>query len=465
MAIGSHAKPNFPRTQLGILLACWLVEPLSMNSIIPYAFSMVKDIKPTANDNEVAQILTLIFSAYSFAQFATNLLWGRMSDSIGRRPLVLIGLASTCVSMLGLGLSRSIPAVFVFRVMAGSLSGNIVIVRTVIGEIVHGRENKGMEDYYGPVGSVLGPLIGGYLAQPCRQFSEMCDANSLLYTYPFALPNLALSAMAALSFAVAFFYVEESLEKPDNGKIMGGEDAETTALLSAQEPPRSPSFRDTTSSKVIHVVFSYALMALHTICFDQIFPVFMVTPRAVSHPPFHLDGGLGFKSSLAANLISAAGIVFVSLMITVFPVVDRWLGSLLCLQGSVMIYPIIYLLLPYLSVLPASPAWIPITGASAVLLAKVVAAVFSFNENSVLLSMAAPSRNTLGIVNGIGQTAAAGARALGPAIMGIFIGLGDRVGSGALGWWFLAAVAAVGALQGLWVVDEPDEPFNEEDSA
>ncbi|EEU41255.1 uncharacterized protein NECHADRAFT_83480 [Fusarium vanettenii 77-13-4] len=430
---------------------------------------MVKDMKPTANDNEVAQILTLIFSAYSFAQFATNLLWGRVSDSIGRRPVVLIGLASTCVSMLGLGLSRSIPAMFVFRVMAGSLSGNIVIVRTVIGEIVHGRENKARAFVWNQtvyqVGSVLGPLVGGYLAQPCRQFPEMCDANSLLYTYPFALPNLALSAMAALSFAVAFFLVEESLEKPDDRKIMGGEDDESTALLSAHEPPRSPSFRDAISSKVIHVVLSYALMALHTICFDQIFPVFMVTSRAASHPPFYLDGGLGFESSLAASLISAAGIVFVCLMITVFPVVDRWLGSLLCLQGSVMIYPITYLLLPYLSVLPASPAWIPITGASTILLAKAVAAVFSFNENSVLLSMASPSRNTLGIVNGIGQTAAAGARALGPAAMGIFIGLGDRVGSGALGWWFLAAVAAVGALQGLWVVDEPDEPSNEADSA
>lgn len=143
----SHSKPNFPKGKLGILLACWLVEPLSMNSIIPYAFAMVKNIKPTVSDNEVAQILTWIFSAYSFAQFATNLLWGRISDRIGRRPVVLIGLASTCVSMLGFGLSRSISAMLFFRVMAGCMSGNIVIIRTVIGEIVHGRENKGM--YWG----------------------------------------------------------------------------------------------------------------------------------------------------------------------------------------------------------------------------------------------------------------------------------------------------------------------------
>lgn len=254
----------------------------------------------------------------------------------------------------------------------------------------------------------------------------------------------------------------KSLEAPDSHKIIGeDDDDETAALLEEQTPLSSPSFREAMSPKVIHVIASYALMALHTICFDQIFPVFMVTPRAASYPPFRLNGGLGFESSLAASLISAAGIVFVGLMITVFPFVDRLLGSLRCLQGSVMVYPITYFLLPYLAVLPTSPAWIPITAASAILLAKVVAAVFSFNENSVLLSMAAPSRNTLGLVNGVGQTAAAGARALGPAAMGVFIGLGDHIGSGALEWWFLAAIAAIGAVQGLWVLDETDEPCEE----
>ena len=125
-------------------VACYLVEPLAMTSIVPYAFSMVKSIKPTASDAEIARTLTLIFSSYSFAQFGTNLLWGRISDRIGRRPVILLGLASTCLNMLGFAFSRSIAAMFAFRILAGLLSGNIVIIRTVIGEIVRGRENKGI---------------------------------------------------------------------------------------------------------------------------------------------------------------------------------------------------------------------------------------------------------------------------------------------------------------------------------
>ena len=156
--------------------------------------------------------------------------------------------------------------------------------------------------------------------------------------------------------------------------------------------------------------------------------------------------------------MSATGIVFVGLMLTVFPLFDSRFGSVCCLRGSLVLYPFTYFIIPYLALLPGLPSSTPVVAASAILLSKSLAAIFSFNETAVLLSMAAPSHNTLGLVNGVGQTAAAGARAVGPAVMGFFIGIGDRIGSeAALGWWFLAAIAALGTVQGFWVVDEPDE--------
>ena len=58
-------------------------------------------------------------------------------------------------------------------------------------------------------GSVLGPLIGGYLAQPCQRFSGFCSAGSLLDAYPFALPNLVLCTVTAMSFITGFFFIQE----------------------------------------------------------------------------------------------------------------------------------------------------------------------------------------------------------------------------------------------------------------
>ena len=103
---------------------------------------MVKDIHPEARDADATRYVTIIYSAYAFAQFATNILWGRLSDLIGRRPVMLLGLVSVLIGTVGLGFSQSIASILVFRMIPGLLSGNVVITRTMIGDMVHGRENK-----------------------------------------------------------------------------------------------------------------------------------------------------------------------------------------------------------------------------------------------------------------------------------------------------------------------------------
>lgn len=129
-----------------ITVACRLVEPLAVTSMVPYLLFMVQHVggkRLRDDDAEATRMVTLLLAAYSGAQFATNMLWGRMSDSVGRRPVMLFGLASVLVGTIGFGFSNSISAMFVFRIIPGFLSGNTVIVRTIIGEITRGRDHKG----------------------------------------------------------------------------------------------------------------------------------------------------------------------------------------------------------------------------------------------------------------------------------------------------------------------------------
>lgn len=201
------------------------------------------------------------------------------------------------------------------------------------------------------------------------------------------------------------------------------------------------------STNVCHLILNYAIMAMHTICFDQIFPVFLATPQAKSTFPFWMSGGLGLGANTVATFMSSAGILSIALMIILFPPVDSRFGSLSCMRASLFLYPVTYLLLPYIVAIPDSPRWPQIMAVIATLLLKTTAAVFSFNDSSILLSEAAPSQDTLGLINGTAQTAAAAARALGPVIMGFCISLGEKSGIEPLGWWFLAIVAVVGIIQ------------------
>lgn len=219
------------------------------------------------------------------------------------------------------------------------------------------------------------------------------------------------------------------------------------------------------TNNVIQLVLCYGIMALHASCFDQITPVFLSTPVGEGvHDStsnwysqlFHVNGGLAYSSATVASFISMAGLLSIALMIFVFPRVDTYFGSLACLRGSILIYPILYISLPYLVLLPTSPGWVRFSSVATIFGLKTLASVFSFNDSAILLNLATPSPEALGFVNGVAQTAANGARALGPAIMGIFMGLGERYNTNVLGWWFLALVGITGVAQAFLINDEDE---------
>lgn len=58
--------------------------------------------------------------------------WGRVSDKIGRRPVLLVGLFGLFASMISFGLSKSFVAIIGSRVIAGILNGNVGVAKTVV---------------------------------------------------------------------------------------------------------------------------------------------------------------------------------------------------------------------------------------------------------------------------------------------------------------------------------------------
>lgn len=92
-------------------------------SIFPYIYYMIRSFKVTSNDGQIAMYAGMVTSAFAFAEFSTGVIWGRLSDKVGRKPILLTGLAGTGLSMLVFGFAPNLPVAMLGRALGGLLNG------------------------------------------------------------------------------------------------------------------------------------------------------------------------------------------------------------------------------------------------------------------------------------------------------------------------------------------------------
>lgn len=92
-------------------------------SIFPYIYFMVQSFGITNDDRKISIYAGMVTSAFTLAEFSTGVLWGRLSDKIGRKPILLTGLVGTGLSMIIFGFARSLPLALLARALGGLLNG------------------------------------------------------------------------------------------------------------------------------------------------------------------------------------------------------------------------------------------------------------------------------------------------------------------------------------------------------
>ena len=151
-----------PRWALAALLACLgMVGPFSIDTYLP-AFS---GIASSLGATPVQMQQTL--SAYLFGFAVMNLFHGALSDSLGRRPVVLWGVAVFTLASAGCALSHNIGMLIFFRALQGMAAGaGIVVSRAVIRDMFPPADAQRVMSqvtiYFG-IAPAIAPLIGGFL--------------------------------------------------------------------------------------------------------------------------------------------------------------------------------------------------------------------------------------------------------------------------------------------------------------
>lgn len=113
--------------------------------------------------------ITLMFSAFSVGQFLGEPFWGKLSDRIGRRPVLILTTAGGALAYVALALAPGIWTALAVRLVSGFLSGNISTLQGYLADITPPQQRAGRMGIMGSafsLGFMVGPALGGLLARP-----------------------------------------------------------------------------------------------------------------------------------------------------------------------------------------------------------------------------------------------------------------------------------------------------------
>ncbi|MEP1471202.1 MAG: MFS transporter [Halieaceae bacterium] len=145
--------------------------------------------------------IALIIVSYAVCSGLCGPYWGKLSDRMGRKPVIMICLAGGALAYVMLGLASELWMVFAARAFAGLMAGNIGVASAMMADLTT-PENRargmGLIGAAFGLGLVMGPLLGGLLAG---------DGNS------FTLPCIVAGGMSVLAIIAAALFLPESVSK------------------------------------------------------------------------------------------------------------------------------------------------------------------------------------------------------------------------------------------------------------
>lgn len=208
-----------------------------------------------------------------------------------------------------------------------------------------------------------------------------------------------------------------------------------------QTPPKK-----TFNFTVMMLIASLTIVAFHQMAYITTLPVYILD---VPHRSgLDLVGGLGMDLHDVGIYLAVNGFIALFIQVFVFPIFLDKVGVWKSFISMLIIYPITYIFIPFVS---AGPKWMESPGIYLSLILQAFFSIISFPAALILLKNATPSPLVLGRVNGAAMSACCLARTVSPPLLGVIYSF---CGS-AVSWWTLTGIAVVGGLQLFWVPKEP----------
>ncbi|KAF8150888.1 member of major facilitator superfamily multidrug-resistance, DHA1 sub-family [Crassisporium funariophilum] len=465
---GKKKPTPLPVFQFSIVLFLQLAEPLTSQVIYPFAPQLIRDLGIThGKESQVGYYVGLMQSLFFLTQACTVLHWSRISDRVGRKPVILTGLAGLSASMFCFGLSRTFWGLVLSRSLNGALNGNIGVIKSMMAEMTD-TTNISKAYAYMPIawstGGTLGPIIGGSLARPAERFPHLFGQNEFLIKYPYFLPCAVPATFSLVAWVVTFLFLKETVPNTISvaqlvglkkakaeltlQNVVGSQDASVTTIpvpkaKGLPEPEKPLPLRSLLTPRVIIAAGNYAFLSLVDISFRAVQPLFLSTP-------IHL-GGLGLPPSTIGNLLSIFGILNGVFQVFFFAQIhDRWGSKKVFILGIASAIPV-FISFPIINYLARTQGYsLAVWSVVGFQIVISICLSLSYGAIFIFISAASPNRASLGATNGLSQMTVSIMRAIGPAAANSLFSLSIEKNylGGHLVYYVLLAVVGVALFIG-----------------
>ena len=387
MASSSSATGRSPLAVLFVVVFMDLVGFGMILPVLPYYAETFGASKATVG---------YLFASYSLMQFIFSPLWGRLSDRVGRRPVLLISIAGTAVGFALYGLSDSLILLFASRLLAGGMAANLSVAQAYVADVTN-AENRakgmGMIGAAFGLGFVMGPVLGGELGR-----------------WGTWAPGFGAAALSLVNWVVALLVLKEPERAKDTRSRMSW--AKCSRMLATPELSGLIAVFFITTFAFANMEATFALMIERT--------VFSGVPHAI----------LG---TYAGRLFAFIGICMVIIQGGIVGRLTRWAGEEKLIIAGLTIQGVFLLLMPY----APTVVWL-----MPVLAAVAIGSGITNPSVHSLLSRRSPADVQGGIL-GISQSASSLARVVGPVCGGLLF---QNLGLSAPYWMAGGGVLVAGLL-------------------
>jgi DHA1 family tetracycline resistance protein-like MFS transporter len=193
-------KSKFNISPKAIILFTVFLDVLGIGLIIPVLPFYVESF------NVSGIVITSLFAVFALFSFFSSPILGMLSDKIGRRPVLLVSLASSAIGWMVFAFSHTIFGLFLGRIIDGSAAGNISTAQSYLIDISKDKKeqtkNLGLIGAVFGIGFIIGPLVGGTLS-----------------SINMKLPFIVVGIMATINTILAYFFLPETNHNRNTNKI------------------------------------------------------------------------------------------------------------------------------------------------------------------------------------------------------------------------------------------------------